>query len=173
MPKLQIKRDDFAQAWILASGRNDGEGWLDLHTGEVLIFDTSDAHRLRESKAKTVEAFIAFIENVPDIPDWLREQLTLLVRVRLDKTKRYLKVRQSAPPDDYELMEDFVNNLEDVQQRQQLQSAMHGKGAFRRFKDTLRNYPETRAAWFAFRDQQGEAQMRRWLKAHDIEPEFV
>jgi hypothetical protein len=146
MPKLQINLSDLTEAWTLVGGRNDGEGWLDLHTGEVLIFDTSDAHRLRESKAKTVEAFVAFIENVPDMPDWLREQLTLLARVRLDKTKRYLKIRQSAPPDDYELMEDFVNDLEDVQQREALQSAIHGRGAYRRFKDTLRNYPETRQA---------------------------
>lgn len=53
-------------------------------------------------------------------------------------------------------MEDFVAFVREPRTRDLLERAIAGRGAFRRFTDTLLDYPELREAWFAFHDARGE-----------------
>ena len=48
--------------------------------------------------------------------------------------------------------------------------ALDGRGAFRRFKDVLADYPAERERWFGFRDECLRQAMDEWLADHDIEP---
>lgn len=57
----------------------------------------------------------------------------------------------------YRDMEDFIAGVSDRLAGDLLGRAIAGRGAFRRFKDTLFEFPELRPAWFRFRD----ARMRR------------
>ncbi|MGH2742332.1 MAG: UPF0158 family protein [Thermoleophilaceae bacterium] len=68
----------------------------------------------------------------------------------------------------YEDMRDFVKRVRDPRARHMLQQAMTGRGAFRRFKDTLLDYPELRRAWFAFHDARSERRAIRWLLEHRL-----
>ena len=65
-------------------------------------------------------------------------------------------------------MEDFVAYVRDVQARDLLERAIVGRGAFRRFKDALGQYPELRRAWFAFHDARGERRAIEWLVEHEL-----
>ena len=47
--------------------------------------------------------------------------------------------------------------------------AIDGKGAFRRFKDTLLRYPSERERWFAFKDDLSRQRAAEWLADYDIE----
>lgn len=49
-------------------------------------------------------------------------------------------------------MEDFIEGVTDRRVADLLSRAITGRGAFRRFKDTLFEFPELRQAWFSFRD---------------------
>jgi predicted nucleotidyltransferase len=60
-------------------------------------------------------------------------------------------------------MADFVERVRDQRARDLLARAIEGRGAFRRFKDTLLEFPELRAAWFAFHDARMERRALRWL----------
>jgi predicted nucleotidyltransferase len=71
-------------------------------------------------------------------------------------------------------MEDFIGRLGDVRARDLLQRAIEGRGAFRRFKDTLLEFPDLRAAWFAFHDARTERRALEWLADEGIvDPEIV
>jgi hypothetical protein len=50
-----------------------------------------------------------------------------------------------------------------------LSVAIRGKGAFRRFKDVLLDYPEARERWFAFKNEQMRQRALSWLASEDIE----
>ena len=63
----------------------------------------------------------------------------------------------------YEDMEDFVAYVRDPRARDLLERAIVGRGAFRRFKDTLMDFPELRRAWFSFHDARGERRAIEWL----------
>jgi predicted nucleotidyltransferase len=60
-------------------------------------------------------------------------------------------------------MEDFVDRVRDPRARDLLARAIEGRGAFRRFKDTLLEFPELRKAWFEFHDARMERRALEWL----------
>src|SRR5712691_8348591 len=68
----------------------------------------------------------------------------------------------------YRDMEDFIARVRDPRARDLLQRAIEGRGAFRRFKDTLFDFPELRKAWFAFHDARTERRALGWLADHGI-----
>jgi predicted nucleotidyltransferase len=53
--------------------------------------------------------------------------------------------------------------VRDSRARDLLERAIAGRGAFRRFKDTLLDLPELRQAWFAFHDVRMEWRAIEWL----------
>lgn len=63
----------------------------------------------------------------------------------------------------YRDMEDFIALVPDRRAADPLARAIAGRGAFRRFKDTLYEFPELREAWFAFRDTRLERRAIEWL----------
>jgi hypothetical protein len=67
----------------------------------------------------------------------------------------------------FEDMELFAKEVGDVRAREQLMAALEGKGAFRRFRDAVRDRPELRDAWRDFQVAREDARAVRWLLAHD------
>jgi predicted nucleotidyltransferase len=65
-------------------------------------------------------------------------------------------------------MEDFVERVRDPRARDLLGRAIEGRGAFRRFKDTLLEFPELREAWFAFHDARMERRALHWLAGEGL-----
>src|SRR5260370_23108450 len=63
----------------------------------------------------------------------------------------------------YRDLEDFVARVRDPRAHDLLERAITGRGAFRRFKDTLFEFPNLRAAWFAFHDRRMECRAVEWL----------
>jgi uncharacterized protein UPF0158 len=68
----------------------------------------------------------------------------------------------------YADMEDFIACVRDVRARDLLERAIVGRGAFRRFKDTLLDTPDLRRAWFAFHDARSERRAIDWLVEHGL-----
>jgi predicted nucleotidyltransferase len=60
-------------------------------------------------------------------------------------------------------MEDFIGRVRHPKARDLLERAVAGRGAFRRFKDTLLEFPDLRQAWFAFHDARMERRAIEWL----------
>lgn len=65
-------------------------------------------------------------------------------------------------------MEDFVAQVRDPRARGLLERAITGRGAFRRFKDSLLEYPELRRTWFAFHDARSEQRAIEWLVEREL-----
>jgi predicted nucleotidyltransferase len=65
--------------------------------------------------------------------------------------------------DAYEDIAAFAARIPDRHVAELLERALEGRGAFRRFKDTLLEFPELRQAWFAFHDARIRRQAIQWL----------
>ncbi len=65
-------------------------------------------------------------------------------------------------------MEDFAGQVRDSHVRTLLEQALAGRGAFRRFKDALLDYPALRRSWFAFHDARWELRALEWLADEDL-----
>jgi hypothetical protein len=76
---------------------------------------------------------------------------------------RLIAVEPLPPTVGYGDMQDFVAYVRDPRTRGALERAIAGRGAFRRFKDSLFEYPDLRRAWFDFHDARGERRAIEWL----------
>jgi predicted nucleotidyltransferase len=63
----------------------------------------------------------------------------------------------------YRDMAEFVAGVHHRRAAELLDRAIAGRGAFRRFKDTLFEFPELREQWFRYRDARSRRRALRWL----------
>ena len=82
---------------------------------------------------------------------------------------RLVKVEPLPSSTEYGWMAEFAASVRNRHVRELLDVALHGRGAFRRFKDVLAGYPAERERWFAFRDERMREAIAEWLADHDIE----
>jgi len=131
---LNISLDELCEAMENSSYEN--EYFLDLETGEILFVS----------------------ENMDD-----EESEKLKERIDED-FKRYERIPKAESHEGYQDMVDFIATVDNEHLVELLEVAINGKGAFRRFKDVLLNYPEERERWFQFKDERMEERALEWLE---------
>jgi Uncharacterised protein family (UPF0158) len=87
-----------------------------------------------------------------------------------DDPERWLRVECEGSHDGYRDMEWFIDDLDDPQLADRLLRAISGRGAFRRFKDTLSERPELMTRWFAFSNDRQRGRARSWLATEGYVP---
>src|SRR5262245_40442718 len=118
----------------------DTESFLDTRTGEVVTV-TEGAIDYTEQRAKVQSGGEAFV-----------------------------KIEPASSREQYKWMERFVATVTDEALRERLVIAIDGKGAFRRFKDVLLNYPAERERWFTYRGELLHWHMQIWIEREQIQP---
>lgn len=87
----------------------------------------------------------------------------------IDGSDDYVAVERIPSHEAYQWMVDFVDEVvapADENAAEKLSIALDGKGAFRRFKDTLHRVDnQWLQAWYQWRDRQLEAALDEWLKS--------
>jgi len=135
---LKINLDELCEA--MDDSSYEREYYLDLNTGEVLF--TSD---------------------------YMDDKESLKLKDRIEKDfDRYEHIPKAESREGYEDIVDFIATVEDERLAELLEVAINGKGAFRRFKDVLLNYPEERERWFEFKDDRMRERAREWLDDIDV-----
>jgi hypothetical protein len=109
--------------------------YLDLETGEILFL----SEYLDDEEAEKLR------DSIDEDPD------------------RYERIPKAESREGYEDMVDFITTVKNGRLAQLLQVAINGKGAFRRFKDVLLNYPEERERWFQLKDDRIQERVQEWL----------
>ena len=123
----------------------------------------------------------AFENNAPEVHSYMQLDTGEVVRIvdgiadpamhsRIMGDPGYLRIDPVSSREQYRWMERFIDSVEDTSLKRQLQQAIDGKGAFRRFKDVLMSHPVDRERWFAFRSERLRSCMEAWLEAHGIKP---
>ncbi|MGH8987797.1 MAG: UPF0158 family protein [Acidimicrobiales bacterium] len=60
-------------------------------------------------------------------------------------------------------MEDFIATVNDGGRVDRLGIAIDGRGAYRRFKDTISRWPDEQERWYRFSDERKRGRAREWL----------
>ena len=135
---LRIDLGELCDAMENSSFEN--EYFLDLETGEILfVSEYSDN------------------EETEKLKDQIEEE-----------SDRYERIPEAESNEGYQDMVDFIAAVEDEHLVELLEGAINGKGAFRRFKDVLLNYPDERERWFNFKDNRIEEKALEWLDDIDV-----
>jgi hypothetical protein len=123
-----------------------------------------------ERNAPDTESFVdARTGEVVVIVDGQPEAGELRTRV-VAGGEQYVKIEPASSREQYKWMEQFVAMVEDPALRERLLISIDGKGAFRRFKDVLLNYPAERERWFNYRAELLHWQMQQWMEREQITP---
>jgi hypothetical protein len=155
MRQLKINWTELEAAFEMSSW--EMHHYLDLETGEVLVV-TDEAAR--------------YVEEPPDseLSEWMQEMVKVARQVEAGYGTRYIGIPEVDSHEGYRDMEHFISTVRDDRLRDQLWRVIQGRGAFRRFKDVLADYPDERERWFAFKDRCIHEQVVDWLESEDIEP---
>ncbi len=102
---------------------------------------------------------LSFFEEGEEGEDlgWDEEMLTKLREVF--ESDRWLELPDPFDIHEWEIMRDFAGTLQDGGRRAEVLRALNGRGAFRRFKDTVYDLG-IQEDWFAFRRQAFEEIVR-------------
>lgn len=83
---------------------------------------------------------------------------------------RYLRLPTQWDINEYSIMENFIESLYDTNVQNNLYIAIRGRGAFRRFKDTVYCL-NIEKEWFKYRDEAIADIARCWCKENKIDYE--
>ena len=102
-----------------------------------------------------------FMSNIGEFENLNEDELDELFEKSIMLPTRY-------DINEYEMMEDFVETIEDTRLQNQLYISLKGSGAFRRFKDTCINFYIIND-WYKFRDEKYKELAINWCKDNNIE----
>lgn len=75
----------------------------------------------------------------------------------------WLRIPPTESDEGYRDMAEFVEGVQHRRAAELLDQAINGRGAFRRFKNTLFEFPEVRDQWYRFRDVRARRRAIDWL----------
>lgn len=81
-----------------------------------------------------------------------------------------IRIEPTPSQESYRDLVEFASSVRDPRARGLLLRAIEGRGAFRRFKDTLSEFPDLREAWFAFENARERRRALEWLRDNDLIP---
>jgi hypothetical protein len=131
------------------------EAWtayLNLRTGETYTVTEEEELHLDEP-------------DDPGLPDW-RRKTRAKAREIYDSTD-WIALPTKRELGEYDIMARFCECIENEDRREALLDAIHGRGAFQRFKRLVHRYG-IQQQWYAFRDREIERTVADWLEAEGI-----
>jgi hypothetical protein len=85
---------------------------------------------------------------------------------------RYTRIPGVESGAEYALMREFAEAVDEEDVRRQLEIALAGRGAFRRFRDVVCRYPDLEGAWLGQRRDFLLSEARQWFESLEIEPVY-
>lgn len=79
----------------------------------------------------------------------------------------YIQLPSKYDVNDYHIMEEFIWDLDDEQQQNELENAISGRGAFRYFRDLVDRFELTQK-WYDFREAAYEKIAREWCADNQL-----
>jgi len=130
--------------------------FLDRQTGEVIVLSDEE---LRAADGG---------DDAGDYPEWQREAIEQAKAVQANDGGRFLPLTDRFEINEWDMMRDFATGLDDEDHADALLNAIHGRGAFRYFKDRIHELGLAEA-WYKFRDGQYRRIALDWCEANGIE----
>ncbi|TXK80652.1 UPF0158 family protein [Paenibacillus sp. N3.4] len=129
--------------------------YINTHTGEVITL-TREEIRAAEDE-----------EPLEKFPDWQRENIEKAIKIIEDENDAYLDFTLRNEYHEYEIIEEFIGILSEVEVREELFGAIQGRGAFRRFKDGIIEH-DVEKQWYEFKEKKLKELVIEWCEAKDL-----
>jgi len=175
MKQLKINFDEIQKAMEDIT-RDSFDYFFDTDTGEVITFSEEILNevksRLYDGDSEDIDEDIEYIEfdEEPEIPDWMEDEVELAIEILFDVVERYVRIPERASSAAFQAMNEFMDTVEDQDLKALLIVSLEGKGAFRKFKDVLLDYPKERKRWHGYNAKAAKKEVIQWLHSIGVEP---
>lgn len=133
---------------------DDCVSYLDPDTGEIITVTLEERYLAEETE-----------ESLEDVPEWQRQ---MLPRVRaVLASDRCLQLPDRFEIHEWSIMDEFAQTRDSERMREELLDAIHGAGAFRMFRSTIRRLG-LENSWYKFRKEALAEIARNWLEEHKL-----
>lgn len=156
---MQVFIEDIVGAMDWAAS---GGSYLNMETGTILnITDDLESacyrfeHLPADANDEDVYAAFGWDWEYPEFLNFLRN------------SDQYKRLPDQHDIREYRLMQRFISTVEDDECREDLQKAIQGKGAYRKFKETLYRYGIQRQ-WYEVKDQHLMSIAQEWCASNNI-----
>lgn len=173
--RLKIDMQELVDAYDFRDDSDTLTYWFDLETGDVVLVHEEARSMLEDIYRKYADPDTGELDWQVVLPQlnvqgW--EQDTILVANRIEQglDTRFIAIPDVHTFDGYKDMVRFIGTVSNQRLQERLDWAIRGKGAFRRFKDVLYDYPDWRERWFQFRDERMYKRVLYWLETIGVEP---
>ncbi len=144
-------------------GPEDWQVYFDRETGTIHSFDEDLMARAEDAEGSDQED-----NEFETDHDWDEESKGLARLVARDwESKRFVPLPTKFDWHEYRRMEEFIDEMERGDKQDQLNYAIRGKGAFRRFKDAAHRL-HVIDEWYAYREKSLVRFLAGWAKDHGI-----
>jgi len=156
--------------------RDSFDYFIDTGTGEVITFSeeilTEVKSKLYNDDNEEIGDDIEYIEfdKEPDLPDWMLDEIDLALEILFDEEGKFIRIPERNTHSAYKTMNEFIETVKDSELKEKLVNALNGKGAFRKFKDALIDFPKERKRWHGYNAKSMKREIAEWLKNIGIEP---
>ncbi len=156
--------------------RDSFDYYLDTETGEIVTLSEDIMNeakiRLYDDEFDEIDEDIEYIDydTIPDVPDWIIDEIDLTLEVLLDESGRFIRIPERPSDKAYRSMSEFIRTIKDSELKERLLLALDGKRAFRKFKDILLDYPKERKRWHGYNAKVMKNEICEWLISIGIEP---
>lgn len=134
---------------------DENRSFLNIKTGEILAL-TSEEIRMADSDI-----------DYARIPEWQKESIEAAKDLE-ENFEDYIELPDKYEINEYGMMEDFCSNIGDERISDALYNAIRGKGAFRRFKDTLSRF-NIEDRWYAYYEDALREVAIEWCEDNEID----
>ena len=134
---------------------DESPSFLDRDTGHV----ETVSHVLLRQAEESGDA------QEPDLPTWQKQEWEIAKQIV--STDRFQMLPTKFEVHEWAIMQEFSRSVESDRIREDILHAIHGAGAFRNFKDTLRRHG-IESAWFAFRAEALRQIALNWCEENHI-----
>jgi hypothetical protein len=84
------------------------------------------------------------------------------------QSDRFVLIPSITANESFQIMEDFVETLEDEELQEMLNQALIEKGAFQRFQEVLQRYPARWSQWLGFRSDTVKNRALEWYRVNNL-----
>ena len=157
MKKVQIQKiiDELQMRF------NDVTTYYNTENGEILGVEDYDFRIVEDEDFENI---------LNDFPEWQREHLREVYKLVYENDRQYIALPDNFEIRDSDIMEDFIETIDDHKKRHQLENCMWQKGMYRKFKDKLFQIG-LEEEYYKFYDEKLKEIVIEWCEDNNLEYE--
>lgn len=130
-------------------------------TGETIIVSDDDFRFVDNDD---------FENKLENCPNWQKEHLKEVYKLEFEDYDKYIKLPGAFEIRDSDIMEEFIENIDNERKKYELENCMWQKGMYRKFKDKLIEM-ELKKEYYRFYDEKLKEIAIKWCKENNLEYE--